>query len=218
MKEKQTGHHRGNSTEPLLNKDIILNALDILPGQIIVDVGCGNGYMAKEFSRLLNNTGKVYALDRADEAIEQLKREAEGTNIVPIEADITQRIALQDASIDLIYLSTVFHIFSDGQRKNFQNEVKRILKPKGRVAIVEIEKRETPFGPPQNMKVSPEELRQFFKMQPASLLKVGEHFYMQLFENNTSDSFDFTPPQSPRKRGEAHMRHPFSHFPPFTGG
>jgi hypothetical protein len=68
------------------------------------------------------------------------------------------------------------------------------------------------------MKVSPEELRQFFKMQPASLLKVGEHFYMQLFENNTSDSFDFTPPQSPRKRGEAHMRHPFSHFPPFTGG
>jgi precorrin-6B methylase 2 len=87
MKEKQTGHHRGNSTEPLLNKDIILNALDILPGQIIVDVGCGNGYMAKEFSRLLNNTGKVYALDRADEAIEQLKREAEGTNYCPIEAD-----------------------------------------------------------------------------------------------------------------------------------
>lgn len=183
MKENQTGHHKGNSTEQLLNKDLILSALDILPGQIIVDVGCGNGYMTKEFSRLLNNTGKVYALDRANEAIERLKKEAEDTNIVPIEADITQRTVLQDASIDLIYLSTVFHIFSDEQRKNFQNEVKRILKPKGRLAIVEIEKRETPFGPPQNMRVSPEELQQFFKMQPLALLKVGEHFYMQLFEN-----------------------------------
>ena len=184
MKKNQTGHHKGNSTEQFLNKDLILNALDILPGQIILDVGCGNGYMTKEFSRLLNNTGKVYALDRANEAIERLKKEAEGTNIVSIEADITQRTVLQDASIDLIYLSTVFHIFSDEQRENFQKEARRILKPKGRLAIVEIEKRETPFGPPQNMRVSPEELQQLFKMQPVSLLEVGEHFYMQLFENN----------------------------------
>jgi ubiquinone/menaquinone biosynthesis C-methylase UbiE len=38
-----------------------------IPGQTILDAGCGNGCMSKEFSKLLNNTGKVYALDPSKE-------------------------------------------------------------------------------------------------------------------------------------------------------
>ena len=91
MNNNQTGHHKGNSTEWLLNKEVILRELNILPGQTILDVGCGNGYMTKEFSRLLNNTGKVYAIDKAKEAMEILKEETIGTNILPIEADITKK-------------------------------------------------------------------------------------------------------------------------------
>ena len=60
-KPLSTAHrHRGKTSESFLNKDIILKELDILPGQTILDAGCGNGYMAKEFSKILNNTGKVY--------------------------------------------------------------------------------------------------------------------------------------------------------------
>jgi len=183
MKETQVGHHKGNSTEQLLNKELILKTLNIFPGQIILDVGCGNGYMTKEFSRVLKDTGKVYALDRAKEAIERLKKETQGTNISPIVADITQQVALTDSSIDLIYLSTVFHIFSDEQREKFQYEVRRLLKPEGMLAIVEIDKKDTPFGPPENMRLSPEELRHIIKISPSLLVKVGEHFYMQLFRN-----------------------------------
>lgn len=182
MENNQTGHHKGNSTERLLNKEVILKELNILAGQIIIDVGCGNGYMTKEFSRLVNGTGKVFALDQSKESIEALERETKGTNIIPIEADITKN-EINDSSIDLIYLSTVFHIFSDEQRRKFQSEVKRLLKPNGKLAIVEIEKKDTPYGPPQNMRVSPEEMEQVIKMQPLSLTKVGEYFYMQIFEN-----------------------------------
>jgi ubiquinone/menaquinone biosynthesis C-methylase UbiE len=188
MKNNETGHHKGNSTERLLNKEIILKELNILPGQIILDVGCGNGYMAKEFSRLLNNTGKVYALDQSKEAIELLKKEIKEANISPIEADITKKTGIEDSSIDLIYLSTVFHIFSDKQKENFQKEVKRLLKPDGRLAIIEIEKKETPFGPPQTMRVSPEEMKQLVKMESISMVKVGDYFYMQTFKNGKIDS------------------------------
>jgi 2-hydroxy-6-oxonona-2,4-dienedioate hydrolase len=43
-----------------------------------LDAGCGNGYMSKEFSKLVNNTGKVYTLDSEKEAIERLKEKTKG--------------------------------------------------------------------------------------------------------------------------------------------
>lgn len=59
----QKHHHRGQSSEKLVNKNDILSSLSIARGQTILDAGCGNGYMAKEFAKLAGETGKVYALD-----------------------------------------------------------------------------------------------------------------------------------------------------------
>jgi ubiquinone/menaquinone biosynthesis C-methylase UbiE len=180
--------HRGKSSEGFLNKDLILKELHILPGQIILDAGCGNGYMSKEFSRLLNHTGKVFALDPDGEAIEKLKKETQGTNIEPIETDITTTTPLAKSSIDLIYLSTVLHGFSKDQIESFNKEVKRLLKPHGRLAVIEIQKHNTPFGPPLHIRFSPEELKQAINLTPKSLVEVGQYFYMQVFENNRQNS------------------------------
>lgn len=184
MGTNREGHHKGNTTEQYLNKEIILRALNILPGQTIIDVGCGNGHMAKEFSKLVHHSGKVFALDRATEAIEKLKEETRGSNIEIIEADITKKTPIDEKSVDIIYLSTVFHIFTKEQIKDFQKEVKRLLKLKGKLAIIEIQKENTPFGPPLDMRFSPEELKKIIQLKPLSLIDVGEYFYMQLFENS----------------------------------
>jgi ubiquinone/menaquinone biosynthesis C-methylase UbiE len=177
-----THHHRGKSSESFLDIGIILRELNILPGQTILDAGCGNGYMSKEFSRILNNTGKVYAIDPDSEAIEALRRQTEGTNIEAIIGDITRTTPLEASSIDLIYLSTVFHGFSKDEIQDFQKEVRRLLKPHARLSVVEIQKQSTPFGPPIGMRFSPEELKQIVSLAPLSTVDVGEYFYMQLFE------------------------------------
>jgi ubiquinone/menaquinone biosynthesis C-methylase UbiE len=185
-----TRHHRGKSSESFLDKDIILRELNILPGQFILDAGCGNGYMTREFSRVLNNTGKVYALDPDREAIEALRRETEGTNIGAIQGDITKTIPLDTSSIDLVYLSTVIHMFSEDQIRDFQKEAKRLLKPHATLAVVEIQKQSAPFGPPLNMRLSPEELKQIITLAPLTTVEVGQYFYMQLFENAEEDPID----------------------------
>jgi ubiquinone/menaquinone biosynthesis C-methylase UbiE len=177
--------HRGKSSEGFLNKDVILREINLLPGQIILDAGCGNGYMSQEFSKILHNTGKVYALDPDGEAIEKLKNKTQGTNIEAIQADITTVTPINNSSIDLIYLSAVFHGFTKDQIENFNNEVKRLLKPNARLAVIEIHKQDTPFGPPLHLRFSPEELRQAIKLTPKSLVEVGQYFYMQIFENTS---------------------------------
>jgi ubiquinone/menaquinone biosynthesis C-methylase UbiE len=181
--ENKRHRHRGKSSERYLGKDIILKVLNICSGQTILDAGCGNGYMSKEFSKLLNNTGKVYALDPDKAALEILKEETKGTNIETIVGDITKRTQIKGRSVDLIYLSTVFHGFSEDEIQGFQTEVKRLLKPHGILSIVEIKKEKTPFGPPLHIRFSPDELKETINLIPQSLVDVGEYFYMQTFEN-----------------------------------
>ena len=177
-------HHRGKSSEKHLNKNAILKELDIRSGQTILDAGCGDGYMSKEFSKLLQNTGKVYALDPDTAAIEILEQETIGTNIKTIVGDITQGTQIIGASVDLIYLSTVFHGFSKSDIDGFQKEVKRLLKPNAVLAVIEIKKEETPFGPPLNIRFSPDELKEAITLNPKFLVDVGDYFYMQTFVNS----------------------------------
>ncbi|NLI31196.1 MAG: class I SAM-dependent methyltransferase [Deltaproteobacteria bacterium] len=174
--------HRGKSSERHLNKNAILAGLMIGPGQVVLDAGCGNGYMAKEFARLTGKTGKVYALDTDSTSIEVLKSETEGTTIEPFVGDITEETRLSASSIDLIYVATVIHGFSRTEMEGFLKEADRLMKPNGRLAIVEIKKEDTPFGPPLHIRFSPEELKQLISFTPTQLIDVGQFFYMQTFK------------------------------------
>ncbi|MBU0650708.1 class I SAM-dependent methyltransferase [bacterium] len=176
-------HHRGKSSESLLDKKLILDNLNIKQGQIVLDAGCGNGYMAKEFAKIVTNIGKVYALDPDELSIDQLKSETKDLNIVPMAGDITRKTQIDDASLDLIYLSTVAHGFSKIQMQGFVQEIKRLLKPNSILAVLEINKEETPFGPPMNLRFSPDELIKAIPLTPIETILIGKHFYMQLFKN-----------------------------------
>ena len=178
----EKGHqHRGKFTEGLLNNDVILEALNIQEGQTILDAGCGNGYMSKLFSESVSKSGKVFALDPDKYFINILKNETQGTNIEALEADITMPTKLRQSSVDLIYISTVIHGFSEKKMQDFLREADRLLKPNGILAIVEIEKKITPFGPPMEIRISPDELKKIVPMVPANTVQAGDHFYLQIF-------------------------------------
>lgn len=175
-------NHRGKSSESLLDKKAILNELNITKGQSILDAGCGNGYMAKEFAKLTGEDGKVFALDPDETSIKILHNETKDTIVEAFTADITQKTKIPDLSIDLIYLSTVIHGFSEKQINSFLKEVNRILKPNGNLAILEIKKEETPFGPHMSIRFSPDDLINIINYTPVTTTNISQYFYLQIFE------------------------------------
>jgi len=186
--EGHSHHHKGKSSERFLNKELILQMLDIQPGQTILDAGCGNGYMSKIFSEKVTSSGKVYALDPDADAIEVLRKETQGSNIEALVGDITKPSQINPSSVDLVYLSAVIHGFSKQEMKDLLEEARRLLKPNAILAFVEIDKKETPFGPPLNIRFSPDELQEAVPLAPLHTVRVGEHFYMQIFQNNDKPS------------------------------
>ena len=179
---KKRHHHGGRSSESILDKTIILGALNIRAGERVLDAGCGNGYMAKEFAKRAGATGKIYALDPDAGAISTLQKETAKSTIEAFVGDITRETKLAAASIDLMYVSTVVHGFSGEDMAGFVTEAKRVLKPGGRLAIVEIKKEETPFGPPLHIRLSPEELIAAIGLKNTTQVNIGPYFYLQLFE------------------------------------
>lgn len=192
--ENKNGAERAGSdppvrkfTEGLLDNDLILETLAIAPGQTVVDAGCGTGYMAKLFADRVGPSGKVIALDPNSHFVRILAQETRGTVIQAMEGDITRPTGLPSRSVDRIYLATVMHIFSPRQVQGFVQEVRRLLKPGGILAVVNLEKKETPFGPPVARRYAPADVVAVVPLQLLKTLSVADYFYMQLFRNQGMD-------------------------------
>jgi ubiquinone/menaquinone biosynthesis C-methylase UbiE len=55
----------------------ILKGADILPGQIVLEVGCGTGYFTVPIARLLGEQGCLVAMDVLPESVELVSRKVQ---------------------------------------------------------------------------------------------------------------------------------------------
>lgn len=163
--DRNCRHHgsgRGPSSFWMHDSEAVFEALALKPGEIFIDLGCGPGDYAMAAAENVGPSGKVFAFDKWQPQIDGLKDEGASRgldNIQAMTADITGTLPIDDHSVDCCMLSTVLHIFQlPVAEKTIFREIGRILKPSGRLAIIECKKEEQPFGPPLEMRISPEEL------------------------------------------------------------
>lgn len=165
-------------TEGLFSAEKVLEGIDVREGMTVIDMGFGNGYMSLNFSERVGGSGSVIAVDVNSEQVEDFKRSGLPENIEVICADATVGTGLDDSIADVIYISTVFHIFSGDKLKSFIKEIKRLLKSDGVIVIVEIIKAETGFGPPMDKRYSEEEVVALTGMTEVGRTMVSDAFYM----------------------------------------
>jgi protein-L-isoaspartate O-methyltransferase len=131
----------------------MLDALHVRPGDTVADVGAGVGYHAWRLSARVGSDGKVYATDIQPGMLELLRRniaEHGITNVVSVQAT-PESTGLRDASIDVVLLVDVYHEAPDPQA--FLRQLRRALKPSGRLVLVEFraEDPDVPIRPEHKM-------------------------------------------------------------------
>jgi ubiquinone/menaquinone biosynthesis C-methylase UbiE len=93
---------------------LLLEALDVRPGQTICDLGCGNGFYTIELARRVGPRGTVYAVDIQPEMLRMLAEQAarEGlANIRPVLGTAVDP-RLPAAAVDMVLCVDVYHEFS----------------------------------------------------------------------------------------------------------
>ncbi len=139
-----------------LPPDEVIGALAVKSGETIVDLGTGTGYFALPLARAVSTSGRVIAVDAQTEMLNYLREKVAASAIsniklVRAEADA---ITLPGASCDLFFLANVWHELPD--RADALAEAKRILKPRGRIAILDWRPDVEPdHGPPLEHRLTP---------------------------------------------------------------
>ncbi len=166
----------GKTTRDILNAKNVIKALKLREGMILVDAGCGDGFISLEASKAIGG-GKIYAIDIYEKSINLLKRTIKEENIENIKAiigDITRKLPIPKSTVDIYFMANVLHGLVVNKRvKPAMKEIKRVLKPDGKLAIVEF-KKESRLGPHPSLRLDPHETSDIIKVYGFRTVKVEE--------------------------------------------
>jgi SAM-dependent methyltransferase len=121
------------SGTPKLNQGrLLVSRLNLRPGERVLEVGAGTGELACYAAKFVVPGGHVTAIDPDPVRIAQAAARAP-QNLSAWVGDAENLSAFADASLDAVYMNSVFHWLTD--RELALKEAFRVLRPGGRIAL-----------------------------------------------------------------------------------
>jgi ubiquinone/menaquinone biosynthesis C-methylase UbiE len=166
----------------LLDPEKIISQIEINPGDIVADLGCGPGYFTVPIAQIVGENGKVYAIDILEdklEALNSLARTKQLYNIETIRADVENKAMLSEIFpsnllFDLIVLSNV--LFQNKSKDDIIEKTAELLKPEGQLLIIDwaVDKKELLYAPQKELLVDFKNLNLICEQNDLHLLKEVE--------------------------------------------
>jgi ubiquinone/menaquinone biosynthesis C-methylase UbiE len=156
----------------------VIDALALTPGQVVADIGAGTGYFTVRLAKAATRP-KVYAVDIEPRMVDYVRQRAakEGlTQVVALQASATSPNLPEPVDVVLV-VDTYHHI---PNRPAYFRELRKSMKPSGRLAIIDFRKG-APSGPPEEFRFTPEQITAELKQAGFSLQAQHDFLPRQLF-------------------------------------
>ncbi len=139
--------------------DQALDAIGILPGSVVGDVGAGVGFFTEKLARRVGPNGKVYANDIQAEMLTHLRKSMAAAKLGNVETVLGSEDDphLPRGALDLVLLVDVYHEFSKPQA--MLRHIRESLKPDGRLVLLEYRKEDPQVPIREEHKMSVKQVR-----------------------------------------------------------
>jgi ubiquinone/menaquinone biosynthesis C-methylase UbiE len=121
-------------------RERLVDIARLAPGEVVLDAGCGTGSLAIAAKRRVGATGVVHAVDAAPEMIAKARAKAARSAVdVVLHVALAESLPFPDGHFDVVLSTLMLHHLPGPVRRAFAGEIRRVLKPGGRVLAVDFE-------------------------------------------------------------------------------
>ncbi len=137
--------------------DFVWNILNMRKADTVVEIGAGTAFFSIAFGRQAESS-RIYACDISETMISWIKEHIvpRFPRIIPVKTE-EHSIPLEDAIADLVFMICLHHELDSPVLT--LKEAYRVLKPGGKIFIVDWKKENMTEGPPLQIRFFPEQVK-----------------------------------------------------------
>ena len=149
--------------ETVLDPKKVLQYCGVKPGMNLADLGCGpNGYFAIPMAKMIGPGSKVYAIDIIKASLESLESKADLiglSNIITVWSNL-EKVGAANVPRGTIEMSFIVNTLNQSnQHREILIETASLLKPNGKIVIIDWDKNTGGGGPLEYQRVSKDNLK-----------------------------------------------------------